>query len=81
MDCITDNQRRHSFYLISTFSHSVYYMRCPEKEDSENLAEEGISIWNNRIIRLYSAWNRAVEEKVTFFLVFIYNSLKILKYN
>ena len=47
--------------------------------NSENLAEEGTSMWNNHIIRLYSVWNRAVEEKVTFFfffLVFIYNSLK-----
>lgn len=49
---------------------SVYYMRCPEKEDSENLAEEGTSMWNNHIIRLYSVWNRAVEEKVTFFFFF-----------
>lgn len=55
------------FYLISAISHSVYYMRCPEKEDSENLVEEGTNMWNNHIIRLYSAWNRAVEEKVTFF--------------
>ena len=67
------------FYLISAISHSVYYMRCPEKEDSENLVEEGTNMWNNHIIRLYSAWNRAVEEKVTFFFFFffsIYNSLK-----
>lgn len=51
-------------------------MCCPEKEDSENLVEEGTNMWNNRIIRLYSAWNRVVEEKVTFFFFLVFNSFK-----
>ncbi|CAI9173696.1 unnamed protein product [Rangifer tarandus platyrhynchus] len=50
-----------SFPLIKVKILSVYYMCCPEKEDSENLVEEGTDMWNNHIIRLYSAWNRAVE--------------------